>query len=302
MRLKHIEIFNAIMLSGSVSAAARILNVTQPAVTQTLKHAELQLGYALFVREKGGLKPTPEARQLYLRSNKIFEQVDELRRLAQSLKPDHLAQFRIAIVPSLSTNCLSRALNIFKAGNPKSVVSIKILHSDEIARSVALRECDLGIAYGEIDAPSVDSQIVGTGHLVWVERRDCADSGADTSDMGIAEMATREFIGIDKDDPVGRALLGLLSESAVFTGTRLSAQTYQSALLLTLDGFGPCVIDSFTARFAGNESLSCRPVSPRIPIAVSALSMAEGRQRADFNDLLEAFRSSLGQVGDAPSA
>ncbi|WP_208508335.1 LysR family transcriptional regulator, partial [Variovorax paradoxus] len=71
MKLKHIEVFNAIMLSGSVSAAARILNVTQPAVTQTLKHAEQQLGYALFVRDKGGMKPTPEARQLHLRAQKI---------------------------------------------------------------------------------------------------------------------------------------------------------------------------------------------------------------------------------------
>ena len=44
MRLKHIEVFNAVMLTGSVSGAARLLHVTQPAVTQTLQHAELQLG------------------------------------------------------------------------------------------------------------------------------------------------------------------------------------------------------------------------------------------------------------------
>lgn len=166
MKLKHIEVFNAIMVSGSVSAAARILNVTQPAVTQTLKHAEQQLGYSLFVREKSGLKPTLEARHLYLRSKKIFEQVDELRRLAVSLKSESKEQFRIAIVPSLSTQCLSLALSLFKAKHPQCVVSIKILHSDEIARSVALHECDLGIAYGELDFPSVDYQVVGVGHLV----------------------------------------------------------------------------------------------------------------------------------------
>lgn len=300
MKLKHIEVFNAIMLSGSVSAAARILNVTQPAVTQTLKHAEQQLGYALFARDKGGMKPTPEARQLHLRSQKIFEQVDELRRLAQSLRPDHLAQFRVAIVPSLSTTCLSRALTSLKARHPRSAVSIKILHSDEIARSVALRECDLGIAYGQIDARPVDAEVVGTGHLVWVERREAgASTPVDTADMPIAEIAARDFIGIDKDDLVGKTLLGLLSESTVFAGTRLSAQTYQSALLLTLDGFGPCVIDSFTAGFSRGKSLSIRSVSPRIPVTVSALSVAEGRRRADFDDLLQAFRTSLEHVDDA---
>lgn len=296
MKLKHIEVFNAIMLSGSVSAAARILNVTQPAVTQTLKHAEQQLGYALFLREKGGLKPTPEARHLYLRSKEIFEQVDELRRLAQSLKTSNLSQFRIAIVPSLSTQCLSTALSHFKARHPHSAVSIKILHSDEIARAVALQEFDLGIAYGEIDLPSVDSEVLGVGHLVWVE----AGSGAqlENKDISIAEMASREFIGIDKDDPVGKVLLGHLSESAVFSQIRLSAQTYQSALLLTLDGFGPCVIDSFTAGFSRDKTLACRSISPRIPVAVSAVSVAQGRQRGDFDDFLLAFKTALSEVGD----
>ena len=55
MRLKHIEVFNAIMLTGSASAAARLLHVSQPAVTQTLQHAELQLGYALFTRQRNRL-------------------------------------------------------------------------------------------------------------------------------------------------------------------------------------------------------------------------------------------------------
>ncbi|MEZ2298352.1 LysR family transcriptional regulator [Variovorax sp. RCC_210] len=299
MRLKHIEVFNAIMLSGSVSAAARILNVTQPAVTQTLKHAEQQLGYALFLREKGGLKPTPEARHLYLRSKEIFEQVDELRRLAQSLKTSNLSQFRIAIVPSLSTKCLSTALSLFKTRHPNSAVSIKILHSDEIARAVALQEFDLGIAYGEIDLPSVDSEVLGVGHLVWVEAAPAGTAGhVETTDISIAEMASREFIGIDKDDPVGKVLLGHLSESAVFSQIRLSAQTYQSALLLTLDGFGPCVIDSFTAGFSRDPTLSCRSVSPRIPVAVSAVSVAQGRQRGDFDDFLQAFKTALIGGGD----
>lgn len=59
------------------------------------------------------------------------------------------------------------------------------------------------------------------------------------------------------------------------------------------------MIDSFTAGFARGESLSIRSVSPRIPVTVSALSVAEGRRRTDFDDLLQAFRTSLAQVDDA---
>src|SRR5260370_38036173 len=77
MRLRHIEVFNAVMQTGSVSAAARLINITQPAVSRTLQHAELQLGFALFQRARGRLTPTNEALALFPHIEKLFEQLDE---------------------------------------------------------------------------------------------------------------------------------------------------------------------------------------------------------------------------------
>ncbi|MDT9646790.1 LysR family transcriptional regulator, partial [Pseudomonas sp. JV245A] len=53
MRLRHIEIFQAIRQTGSISGAAQLLHVSQPAVTKVLQHAELQLGFPLFLRVRG---------------------------------------------------------------------------------------------------------------------------------------------------------------------------------------------------------------------------------------------------------
>ncbi|MDO9158150.1 MAG: LysR family transcriptional regulator, partial [Burkholderiaceae bacterium] len=86
MRLRHIEVFNAIMLSGSVTAAARMMNVTQPAVSRILQHAELQLGFALFQRVGGRLHPTVEAKTLYPLIEQLFGKLDEVQRLAGSLR------------------------------------------------------------------------------------------------------------------------------------------------------------------------------------------------------------------------
>ncbi|MBT8142476.1 MAG: LysR family transcriptional regulator [Gammaproteobacteria bacterium] len=52
MRLRHIEVFHAVYLTGSVSGGARALNVSQPTVSKVLKHAEDQLGFKLFHRSK----------------------------------------------------------------------------------------------------------------------------------------------------------------------------------------------------------------------------------------------------------
>ena len=58
MNLRHIEIFHAVYVNGSVSAAARALDVPQPSVSKMLRHAESLLGFQLFQRTSGGLVPT----------------------------------------------------------------------------------------------------------------------------------------------------------------------------------------------------------------------------------------------------
>src|SRR3546814_16987942 len=61
---RMMEAFNAVMEAGSVSAAARCLGVSQPAVSRLLKQFEVELGFALFHRAKGKLMPMPEAHRL----------------------------------------------------------------------------------------------------------------------------------------------------------------------------------------------------------------------------------------------
>ena len=49
MNLRHIEVFHAVYVNGSVSGAARALNVSQPSVSKMLRHAESLLGFQLFL-------------------------------------------------------------------------------------------------------------------------------------------------------------------------------------------------------------------------------------------------------------
>ncbi|CAM3148072.1 regulatory helix-turn-helix protein, lysR family [Paracoccus aminovorans] len=63
MKLSHrqIEAFRAIIESGSVTAAAELLFLTQPSVSRLLADLEAELGFALFARIGRSLTPTPEA-------------------------------------------------------------------------------------------------------------------------------------------------------------------------------------------------------------------------------------------------
>jgi DNA-binding transcriptional LysR family regulator len=59
MNLRQLEVFHAIMSAGSVTGAARLLKISQPAVSAVLKHTEQQMKLKLFERVAGRLQPTP---------------------------------------------------------------------------------------------------------------------------------------------------------------------------------------------------------------------------------------------------
>ena len=76
MNLRQLEVFQAVMQTGNMSAAARLICITPSAVSKTIAHTELQLGYKLFTRGKGTLAPTPEARVLFEESTLIHQKLD----------------------------------------------------------------------------------------------------------------------------------------------------------------------------------------------------------------------------------
>lgn len=102
MRLRHIEVVNAIRVTGTTSAAAELLNLTQPGVSQILQSAELQLGYALFTRSKGRLIPTREAAALFPEIERLEQQLDAVRQLADNLKKPRDDTLHILAAPALA--------------------------------------------------------------------------------------------------------------------------------------------------------------------------------------------------------
>src|SRR6218665_2698864 len=159
MRLRHIEVFNAVMQTGSVSAAARLINVTQPAVSRTLQHAELQLGFALFQRARGRLTPTNEALALFPHIEKLFEQLDEVQRLAANLRHGQAAdRLQVLTVFALSREVLPRAVAGFRQKYPQVQVNVQALHTPQVVSALLLQEADVGFVISSVGQPALEHE------------------------------------------------------------------------------------------------------------------------------------------------
>jgi len=68
---RHIEIFYNVYKYKTLTNAAKILNVSQPALSESLQYSEHKLNLKLFTKQSGMLVPTPEADLLYKNAEKI---------------------------------------------------------------------------------------------------------------------------------------------------------------------------------------------------------------------------------------
>lgn len=295
MRLKHIEVVNAVMLTGSVSAAARLLHVTQPAVTQALQHAQLQLGYELFTRQGNRLVPTREAQTLYPELQSLMSQLESVRRIAAALGSGESTRFRILIVPSLAVRALPDALRAFRRRYPATPISVRTLHSIEIARAMALQEGDVGIVYGKLPHPALHDELVATGRLVCVSPR-----GRHTSDrratVSLQEILREPFVRIDERDPLGAVLADQWARLGLVPRAGITVQTHHIAMVMAEQGFGPAIIDSFTAQARNAETLHVRTLLPEVPVEVRALQPQGVRSPKPVADFIAAFRKAIADV------
>jgi DNA-binding transcriptional LysR family regulator len=273
MKLKHIEIFSAVMVTGTLSGAARLLHVTQPAATQALQLAELQLGYPLFARRRNRLVPTAEALALYPEVQQLVGQLESVRRLATALGNGAAAPLRVMLVPSLAVAQLPAALRLLRQRQPTLPIEILSGHTREIRRALALREIDLGICFGDASTPGLDSETVAVGHLV------CATLEPPTrSATGITleEAVALPLVRIHERDPLGALIAEHCARAGLAPQGLTVVQTHHTALVLAEQGFGAAVVDSFTAAARHNERLHVLPIEPAIRVPLVALRAAGG--------------------------
>lgn len=271
MRLRHIEIFNAVMLTGSVSGAARLLHITQPAVSRTLQHAELQLGFALFERSGGRLVPTAEARALAPLVDRLFEDLEAVRRLAGSLRAGQGEQeLRVLTVLAMGQDAFPRAVAAFRARHPDVVLHHQALHSPQIVESLALLEADVGFVFGPCSHPALAQVPLHELPVLAVVPR-----GLLTPAQVQAGTLPRELlrglpvVALDARDPAGRSIDAALGEGDEAIRPVMVVQTHHVALALAHQGVGVALVDACTAASADRSRTHVLPLAPGIPLTVS---------------------------------
>lgn len=271
MKLRQIEIFHAVYVTGSVSAAARILNISQPSVTKILHYAESSLGLPLFERTKGRLVPTEDAHELFVEVAEVQKRVDQLRQASQNLRFGRGRTLRVSVLPSLGLGAIPEAVSAFLAKHEGVSLELHTAHHDDMVRKLYERETDLLICYDVPSTAPVGFKWLGKGELVAIYHEGAIESEAPR--LPLSALEGRRFITTVNSGPMGRLLSEELSRSGVMLNDIVSSQTFFVAAALVRSGVGVSIVDNFTAQATATPGVAFKPLQPAIPFNVHAVHM-----------------------------
>ena len=123
---KQIEIFYHIYKEGSITKAARALNVSQPALSKSISYTEAKLGFKLFNRTSKKLVPTDEANELYEYASMVIFQLDSFNNTAKDLMPLNSNDINVGTTPSIMQTLMPEILEKYKRHSPTVVLTLLI--------------------------------------------------------------------------------------------------------------------------------------------------------------------------------
>jgi len=269
MNLRQIEVFSTIMRTGSVTEAAKALNVSQPSVSKVLKHTENRLGFLLFKRIGARLYPTPEAEILYSESARIGEDVSHLNQMALELSDARVGRPRIGCPPSLSTHVLPMAIQAFRARHAKISVQITVSPSALIRSEVIRRRVDLSLAHFPTSDPEVDGVTLDTGRMVCLMREDHVL--ANKSSVSTDDLMGHNMILWYADQDFLRLIDSAVPDLRKNAKCDIVVNHFSVATSLAQRGLGVALVDEFAVTGGHFDDLAIVPFEPEIPIHVGVI-------------------------------
>lgn len=294
MRLRQIEVFHAVYTTGSISAAARALHVSQPSVSKVLHHAQHQLGFELFTLVRGRLVATDEAHALFVEVKEIFGRLSSLQKTVTNLRNSGGGHIRLAVVPSLGLHVAPQAIALFRQSHPQVTFDVQTLHHNDLFQALYERECDIAFAYNAPNHPRMQHRVLDEGQLMLLFRQ--SDLPDAPKALPVTALKGRDVVGLSSNGPIGELLAAELERQGVRIHEVVSNQTYYLAAALTRCGAGITVVDEFTALATANGGVEFRPIDPPINYRIECVYLEDRPPSRTAERFIEQFNITLAEA------
>lgn len=271
MDLKLLDSLRAVMENQSVTGAARILGLTQPAVSAQIARLESQVGFELFERTGGRLKATEQGRRFYGEVRTVLESLDALSKTASNIRSGETEALTVASHPGASTSLMPGVVAQLFDQQPNARVSLINRTSEEVARIFEAGGADIGIAEWPIHIQGVELKRYEIPCVAIVSPDDPL---AKNAVLTPADLSGRPFIAMSETRLIGHRIRGLFGDSRAQYAPIADSEYFSTICGLVAAGCGVSIVDRISALSFRAMGLAIRRFEPSLKYEIGVFRRA----------------------------
>jgi DNA-binding transcriptional LysR family regulator len=285
MQIRQLECFRTLMLHGTMTRAAELLGISQPAVSNIIASLEHDIGFALFVRRAGRVHPTAEARLLYVEATRALDAIENTARIAGEISKGKHGHLSIAAYPAISTALLPRLVSLFIESRPEVTVKIISRDSRTVRELVLTQQFDLAICELPLDYPAASMDVFSYACECMLPADHALVSRAVITPADLDDVP---FVTLFRGDPLYQQMQAAFSRAGARWRVVAETEYFSTACELVSAGVGVGIVDPvvsvpFTAHVVR------RPFLPKIAYEIAILYPTGSERSA----IAEAFAGLL---------
>ncbi|WP_407309471.1 LysR substrate-binding domain-containing protein [Pseudomonas sp. nanlin1] len=291
LNLRQIEVFRAVMTTGSITGASRLLLVSQPAVSRLLSYTESRLGFGLFERVKGRLYPTPEAKKLFREVEQVYLGVQRVNTLAHELAERAEGSVHIIASPSIGQMLIPQAIAAFRLLQPQAKCTFSYMSHGPLRDAVLDQHADLGVVIMPMEHPNLEVTGLCKGRMVCVVPYNHPLSRRST--LHLKDLRGSPLISYDRATPFGTIVSAMYEAADEPMTVAIEVGSPQNACALVQSGAGVALVDEFSARSWGQGAFVVRPVEGSPELVASLVHSKYEPMSQLAHELVKAMKKVL---------
>ncbi|NKB19323.1 MAG: LysR family transcriptional regulator [Alphaproteobacteria bacterium] len=294
MNIRQLECFREILITGTVTGAAKALGISQPSASSLIANLERELGFALFKRARGRLEATPEAQYLSTDVQQTLDSIELTAQRAKQIRDQRVGSLVVATYPDIAIDFLPKVISEFREGRPDLQITILARRSEMMRGLLPTHLYDLAVVESPSEHPSVEMEEFTF---------DCVCALPENHPLA----RRREITPSDLD---GLPFISLLPEHDIYGQIERAFADYNASLNVVVEtqtmesvsgflrhGAGVGLLDPLTARRYAGQEIVIRPFAPSITQKIALVLPRDRLRSVVLEEFIKVLRSALGEVG-----
>jgi DNA-binding transcriptional LysR family regulator len=262
MNFRQLEAFRAVMSHGTITQAAESMNISQPAVTRLIMDFEASLTISLFQRDRGRLKPTPEAHLLFRESDMAFSGLARLREAAMVMKEIRRGRIRMISETVYAQGLLPRIMAKYHQSHPDVHIELDIGPSARVADWIAETWYDLGMVVLPVSQTDINTHILRRQYAVCAVPKHHRLSREPI--INLKELAKENLIAPIVNSPFRLLIDSALKRTAVDPNIRIEARSMYGICAFVEAGAGVALVEPCIKQDLVGSNIVFIPCDPEI--------------------------------------